>query len=150
MNNLLIYIPTFNRLNSLVAQLNALLPQVKNRPDVRLHIADNASDSMDFAALTALVASDNITTSRNTFNIGGNANIILGLAHSQPDEALWILSDNDIAHPDAVNRILAEMRQGFDLLCMRSYATERFESTYHWRDGWTDMIGKDVGLISAI
>ena len=150
MDKLLIYIPTYNRLNSLVAQINALLPQIRGRSDVRLHIADNASEGINFAALTALIAADNVTTSRNGFNIGGNANIVLGLAHSQPNEALWILSDNDIAHPNAVERILAEMRSGFDLLCMRSHGTERYESTYYWQDGWTDMIGTDVGLISSI
>ena len=150
MKKLFIYIPTFNRLNSLVAHLNALIPQIKGNPDVRLHIMDNASDNFNINTIKSLVSCDNITIARNGFNIDGNANIIYGFAYSQPGEALWILSDNDIVHPVAVKRILAEMNNGFDLLCMRSNLSERFESIYRWSEGWSGAFSSDVGLISAI
>jgi hypothetical protein len=149
MKKLFIYIPTYNRLHSLVMQLNALLPQLEAHPNVRLHINDNASSVLDVRSLSTLIARPSVAVTQNGSNIGANANILLGFTHWQADEALWILSDNDIVLGNAVERILAAIESDADLIRMSSDGVIR-ESTYHWDEGWSDEISKGTGLISAI
>jgi len=150
MNKLFIYIPTYNRLNSIVAQLNSLIPQLKNNKNVRLHINDNASTQYDLQSLASVIPINNISIRKNECNIDGGANQILGFTYCRPDEALWILSDNDIVNENAVNRILSEVNNEFDLICMRTSTKINYSDTYMWESGWSPEISNDTGLISSI
>jgi hypothetical protein len=149
MKKLFIYIPTFNRIDSLVEQLNALLPQVAMFPEVRLHINDNASSDIDIQSLRSRIDHERVLITRNGCNIGGNANILLGFVYWREDEALWILSDNDIVRPNAVEQILAAIDSDADLIRMRD-SNECGRSIYHWEDGWSSEIRHGTGLISAV
>src|SRR5450830_708666 len=119
MAKLFIYIPTYNRPESLEKQLSALLPQVRNFPDeVRVLVSDNASEKYaEEDVLQHHARLSNVELRRNGGNIGANANIALGFAFARPDEFLWILSDNDIVTPNAVEYVLSMLENSVDFYC---------------------------------
>lgn len=118
MNNLFIYIPTYNRPVSLQRQLSVLLPQVKKYPDnVRVLICDNNSEEYEEKdILKNHPHLNNVEVRRNVGNIHGNANISLGFVFAQANEFLWILSDDDLITNDAVQEVLSRLDNNIDIL----------------------------------
>lgn len=154
MEKLFIYIPTYNRPKVLRKQLLSLLPQVEEFPhNVRVLVCDNASEKYD----ENIIPSDfshlsNVSVRRNAGNIGGNANISLGFIFAQPDEFLWILSDNDLIQQNAVHFILSILSQDIDFYAFAANIEDMQTIEISWqRDGWLKPINEwGTGLISAI
>lgn len=150
MSKLFIYLPTYNRLDSLRRQLVALLPQVENFPhDVRLLICDNDSNNYELDELLhGLLELENVEIRRNGGNIGGNGNIALGFVFARPDEFLWILSDNDIVSNNAVSYLMSVLDPAFDFYCFTNEAKCEMEILHDWRKGWQIPMDWRMGLIS--
>ncbi|MDP2232405.1 MAG: glycosyltransferase family A protein [Actinomycetota bacterium] len=106
---LFVYIPTYNRPDSLRRQLAALVGQRQDWPgDMRVLVSDNCSSALSSDDLAAISSEFNVKVRRNAGNIGGNANIALGFVFAQADEYLWILSDNDTIAPNAISYLASE------------------------------------------
>jgi glycosyltransferase involved in cell wall biosynthesis len=104
---LTIAIPTFNRPEKLLKQVEMVSSQL--RDGVELLIVDNASSHDPFELLSshsAQLEAGSIRVHRNIANVGlaGNICRCLELADG---EWLWLLGDDDLARPDAVAQILA-------------------------------------------
>jgi len=147
---LFIYIPTYNRPLALAAQLEVLIPQLRQfEHNVRLLISDNNSDNNVAASILSDVTNaKNIEVRRNCGNIGGNGNIALGFVFARPDEFLWILSDNDIVSPDAVAYLLSVLDSDFDFYCFVSNAESEKDVQHDWNSGWQIPMDWRMGLIS--
>jgi len=150
MAKLFIYLPTYNRPESLRRQLSVLLPQVEKFPqEVRVLICDNDSSKYtQDEMLRWLPPLQNVEVRRNGGNIGGNGNIALGFVFAQPDEFLWILSDNDIVSPDAVAYLLSVLDSEFDFYCFVNGAESETDLHHDWNAGWQIPMDWRMGLIS--
>ncbi len=150
MKKLFIYIPTDHRPHALKTQLSVLLPQVVGLPEkVRLLVSDNASNNELLVELSEKYAPHkNVQFRRNAGNIGGNANIALGFVFAQPDEFLWILSDNDIISDTAVDYLLGALDERVDFYCFVDSIKEPAEVAYAWESGWQTPMDWRMGLIS--
>jgi glycosyltransferase involved in cell wall biosynthesis len=147
---LFIYLPTYNRPESLRRQLLVLLPQVeKFSQDVRVLICDNDSNKYtQDEILHGLPALQNVEVRRNGGNIGGNGNIALGFVFAQPDEFLWILSDNDIVSPNAIAYLLSVLDFDFDFYCFVNGVDSEIDHYHDWNSGWQIPMNWRMGLIS--
>ncbi len=150
MAKLFIYLPTYNRPESLRLQLSALLPQVAQFPQyVRVLICDNDSSKYDMEdVLVGFPALPNVEIRRNGGNIGGNGNIALGFVFAKADEFLWILSDNDILSPNAVAYVLSALSTDFDFYCFVNGAELEKDLDHDWNSGWEIPMNWRMGLIS--
>lgn len=150
MAKLFIYLPTYNRPDSLRKQLSVLLPQVANfQQDVRVLICDNDSNKYtEEHILSGHLSLKNVEVRRNGGNIGGNANIALGFVFSRPGEFLWILSDNDIVATHAVSYILSRLDSSFDFYCFVNDITSVKDIQHDWQSGWQLPMEWRMGLIS--
>ena len=110
MIKLFIYIPTYNRPQAIRKQLEVLYPQIiKHDKHVRVLINDNGTPEGKNDNLLDDFKAQNIELRKNPGNIGICANIALGFVFAKDDEHLWILSDNDIIKPDALDYLFAEI-----------------------------------------
>lgn len=104
--NLSIVIPSYNRNATVLANLPVLLAQL--RPGVELRILDNCSRiplSETLGPLLAQHPNADVQVIRHATNVGAAANILRSfeVAHSP---WLWILGDDDLVAPDAIDVIL--------------------------------------------
>lgn len=149
--NLFVYIPTYNRSRALMMQLSALVPQVeKYSGKIRVLVNDNASPDDCYFEHREKFSSPFVEFRRNGANIGGNANIALGFVFAKPQEALWILSDNDIVADDAVEKLLPHLVDDFDLICQRPEINDAVDVIYKWESGWDEPLKSETGRISAV
>ena len=150
MAKLFIYLPTYNRPISLRRQLSLLLPQIEKFPqNVRVLICDNDSSKYVLnEILLGLPTLPNVEVRRNGGNIGGNGNIALGFVFAQPDEFLWILSDNDIVSPNAVTYLLAMLDPAVDFYCFVNGSESVQDVQHKWIDGCQVPMDWRMGLIS--
>lgn len=121
---LTIAIPTFDRNDILTQTVAALLPQLA--PEVRLVIRDNASPHPVTQTLSELAGSACVQIVRNPCNIGGSANVLRCLETCET-EWLWILGDDDLPDHDAVERVLADVREADASLIGVNYRSELFD-----------------------
>jgi len=150
MPKLFIYIPTYNRPNSLQRQLSALLPQVqKFQEDVRVLVNDNASEKYsEVDILKNQLQLKNVEVRRNGGNINGNANIALGFVFARPNEFLWILSDNDIVAPHAIEYVMSKLDNRIDFYCFIDDGESSHDVEHPWESGWQIPMNWGMGLIS--
>ena len=103
---LTITIPTYNRFETVCANINRLVPQLS--PDVCLLVIDNASTD-GTRNLTEWVRDNHpdapIRVIRNVTNVGAGANVTRSF-ELVDTPWVWTLSDDDPVHPDAVDGIL--------------------------------------------
>lgn len=110
MIKLFIYIPTYNRPKAIRKQLELLYPQIiKHQKHVRVLINDNGTPEGKNNNLLVDLNAPNIELRNNPGNIGICANIALGFVFAKEDEHLWILSDNDIINPEALDYLFSEL-----------------------------------------
>jgi glycosyltransferase involved in cell wall biosynthesis len=117
-STLAIAIPTFDRPNELKSCIAALAPQLT--PDVPLLIVDNASQIPAEAVLKEILdpyPKLNVRIVRNAFNIGGNANILRCVELTDSDW-IWLLGDDDVPHPGAVDLAKAEIAKNDQAICI--------------------------------
>ena len=99
---LTIGIPTYNRPNSIVKTVRALLPQLNDL--VVLKVWDNCSDT-PVSTLFTDEEKEKFTIIRNKTNIGGDANIC-GVIYNADTKWVWDLGDDDEPLENAVEVIL--------------------------------------------
>jgi len=100
---LTIAIPTYNRNDILLRNIQLLLPQLNNQ--CKLIIIDNCSDLPVAETLKDILKGyENIEIKRNNINIGGNANIMRCFENLETPY-LWILGDDDPVKKNAINDI---------------------------------------------
>jgi|APSaa5957512535_1039671.scaffolds.fasta_scaffold68076_1 glycosyltransferase involved in cell wall biosynthesis len=150
MKKLFIYLPTYNRPNAVRTQLRALAPQVVKYPsEVRVLVNDNASDSFLFdEIINEFSQYENIKFHRNGGNVGANGNTVVGFVLSQPDEFLWLLSDNDIIKDTAVDYLLQSLDERIDFYCFVDSVKEPVEVDHSWESGWQTVMDWGMGLTS--
>jgi len=108
---LTIAIPTYNRYETLCANITRIVPQL--RSDVCLLVVDNASTDKTHDLETWIEGNHpdtNIRVVRNITNVGAGANVtrIFELVETP---WVWTLMDDDPVHPDAVEGILAAIER---------------------------------------
>lgn len=147
---LFIYIPTYNRPSKLREQLDALTSQRGDWPgQVRILVNDNASPSFSAEAAVSLGREYGIEVRTNLGNLRANANIALAFAFGQPEEYLWILSDDDTLREGALRTIATHGLVGNpDVITFETRSDQPATVVHAWREGW-DWIG-ETGLISNV
>ena len=123
---LTIAIPTFDRNAILERTVAALLPQLTNA--CRLLVLDNHSPTPVAETLAPLLARHpgvDAQVVRHPVNIGGNANVLRCIERCET-EWLWVLGDDDLPEPDAVERVLGDVAAHLAALFL-NYRTELFE-----------------------
>lgn len=110
---LTIVIPTYNRNEKLLKNINHLLPQLTD--GVSILILDNCSVVPVTITLAGILkAYPNIKVITNEINIGGHGNFIKGILAVQ-SPWLWLLGDDDFASPDAISLITSTINQNPDI-----------------------------------
>lgn len=103
---LTIAIPTYNRKDFLIKNIEQLLPQLNDQ--IKLLILDNHSDEeMKVVLFNTLpnIVNKNVKIIRNRVNIGGDANIIRCFEYCDTPY-LWILGDDDVPLENAIDKII--------------------------------------------
>jgi glycosyltransferase involved in cell wall biosynthesis len=101
MEPLAICVPTYNRSATLRALLDTL---AADAPHVPVLVSDNASPD-DTAAVLAAHAHPNLTVHTQAENIGPVANIRWLLRNAPEARHVWLLCDDDLPEPDAIERV---------------------------------------------
>ena len=116
--SLSVAIPTFNRPEKLRECFLALAAQLT--PDVPLLILDNASAVPAETALAEALREFpelDIRIVRNAYNVGANANILRCFELTESDW-LWVLGDDDIPTPGALQAILSGIAANDAAICL--------------------------------
>ena len=110
MPKLFIYIPTFNRLDLVMNQLEILLSEIDGKDNVRILISENPSGSAKSTEVEAACRENpRVEYRRNLGNYGGNANFLLGFCEAKTDEVLWLLADDTEVKPGAIDYIFSKL-----------------------------------------
>ena len=107
---LTIAIPTFNRGGLLRELLASLVPQLKLRSEIEFIISDNCSPD-DTQEVIKIFSKDilSINYVRNSVNIGSDENFIQCF-HLARGKFFWLLGDDDIVMPGAIEKIISLLR----------------------------------------
>lgn len=172
-----IAIPTYNRAPFLAELLEVLMPQLRHEPRAELLVSDNASTD-GTAELIGQFEERGLPLRhlRNPENIGSDANFLQCL-HRARGKYVWVLGDDDLLTPRAVEQLLSLLNQAnapddlgrqqdFDLVYLSSfgfsgqYATPsaaqvedklgRFAEVVTSGPYFLEKVNALVGLISAI
>jgi 2-polyprenyl-3-methyl-5-hydroxy-6-metoxy-1,4-benzoquinol methylase len=150
---LLIYIPTYKRLDLLNKQLHMLYPQLKNHHGkVKLLVSINDEDIDAYDPLKAEFGSDAslLEFRENPSNIHANANIALGFVLSGSPKYLWILSDDDIVLQNSIELILEQLSANPDFLHLGDYDEAYVEEKLTCENIFSVPKGGGFGLISVV
>ena len=129
MNRLFIYIPTWRRHALLEEQIERLVVAMKEFRNVHVLVSSNGESIDNFPKLSKLIEEDNRFSFRqNPANIGGDANILTGFVLAQPEDALWILADDNPITVDSISIILGTLESNWDILGMNRYI--EFENNF--------------------
>lgn len=101
-NRLIICIPTYNRFEKLIKQIEDVLPQLNESE--KIIIVDNATPGNCWDTDNPVFKDPRISISINTSNIGLTGNLLKCLDVAQ-NGWLWLLSDDEKVLPDALNTI---------------------------------------------
>ncbi len=150
---LTIAIPTFNRNEILKRNIQFLLPQITEQCNVL--IIDNCSDVPIKETLTELLdtyPSLHIKVERNKVNIGGNANILRCIEYCET-EWLWILGDDDIPKPNAVETIFYDLQSNKNITHINYYCEDKLHPQRKnsvYSDGLDDYLQKMDSFAASI
>lgn len=125
---LTIAIPTYNRASFLRELLDSLEPQLCYEPRVELIISDNCSQDQT-AAVVAEFANRGLSLRiiRNTTNIGPDPNFLQCFEQAR-GEYFWLIGDDDIVAPGAIEIILGYLESGkYDMLYMSQFPVREAE-----------------------
>lgn len=152
-NRLTIYIPTYNRAQSLLKQLHAISSTIDSSK-VSVIVNDNASPNSSYIEVEKYCKQENFIYRKNYFNIGADANIFNGFMEFYNSEYIWILSDDDILNDDAISKVTTILENNsLDILFLTHSKIENLEVKQ-----WTqkDLYEKNIkvsdgsGLISNV
>jgi abequosyltransferase len=118
---LTIAIPTYNRARYLSALLHSLSEQVGNDSRVELLISDNASSDETPALIDSLKDKGALCRYiRNQENIGPDKNFLQCYTEAS-GKYVWIVGDDDMVLPGAVERIVSQLStEDYDLVYVNS------------------------------
>ena len=103
MKLLSIYIPSYNRYDLLIQQLDEIYSSYII-DDLNIIVSDNSSNDLRYIDLDKRYNFENFIYQRNFFNIGADANIVNGFLNLD-SKYIWILSDDDLLKPKSVDKI---------------------------------------------
>ena len=107
-----IAIPTYCREHELAALIACLAEQIGERRDIHVLVSDNASTDGTDAYLRAATAQyDWLDSYRQASNLGGGANFQWVLKHAAEAEMLWLIGDDDVLEPGALDHVLAMVEE---------------------------------------
>ena len=148
MKNLTIYIPSYNRGESLKRQLQTISAN-RHQNRIKVIVRDNCSTAEEYANgdIKRLCEENGFFYERNICNIGGNPNIIAGFMDCKQGEYLWILSDDDSIHENAIDKILETIDEAEPDIFF--FTHEKYENGC-LVDFSLDLINNGLGLISLV
>lgn len=134
-----ICIPTYNRKNNLIHQLNSLIYQ-EGASFVNIFVIDNCSNYDVEKSINEAFGKDrtnNIFVIRNKTNIGGSANIATTFFHCNTPW-MWLLGDDDESSPNSIKTILEDINCYKDATLLK-YSIKDFypyhnEEVSNWHD----------------
>ena len=101
---------TYNRCGDLQRTLDAFIDA--DLTDIRLHVLDNAStDNTRLVVINAQEKWPNLTYHCNSYNIGGNGNILRAVEITSSDYS-WIIGDDDAWHLKDISELLTTISDG--------------------------------------
>lgn len=127
-----ICVPTYNRAPLLRVMLGALLPQVATAGEVvEVCVSDNASTDETPEVIRQAQGIAPFRHSRNPQNLGPILNVHRVANEMAQGQYVWVLGDDDLVRPGAVERVLQALRDNGDLDAFYvNFRTARFE--LHW------------------
>jgi hypothetical protein len=150
----LIYIPTFNRYDLLKQNLSLINNQLIGNSFVRVFVSDNSQNSVEEAVIRSWVPDIlDFEYRKNPGNIGGNANIAGAFLEAHRDEILWILADDTLIAPQAIQNLAKFVGINADIYSLtREISTRDFQvRTFEYnRKGMASILEEESwGLISS-
>jgi len=115
-------IPTFNRAFLLGYTIESIINQAND--EVEIVISDNASeDNTEEIVKSYQKIFSKITYFRQERNLGFDKNLLNAVKLAQ-GEYCWLMGSDDVIRPGAINRMLKELKEGFDIyLCNRTWCS---------------------------
>lgn len=101
-----IYIPTYNREDKVVRQLNFLLNEVKEleQENIEIIVNDNCSTDNTKEAVLNCIKNTNVIYHRNDYNLGIGGNMYASVKFVT-GKYLWVIGDDDVLFPGVVKRV---------------------------------------------
>lgn len=148
---LLVYIPSFNRDASLMKQLE-ILKAYQGPDELEVVVQDNCSTVEGYKAVNQFCKESDFVYVRNPCNIGPNPNILAGFMYCSRTDYLWILSDDDLIKPDAVNKVfdLLHRNGGCDIIYLTHNLLQQEEVVEINQEQLLKQIGDGLGIISQV
>lgn len=118
--SLLILIPTFNRSDSLIKNLDNLVSLASKESRISLNILVGDNCSSDNTARLLMEYSDKfnwINFYVNESNLGITKNIVRGVSNCKEDY-LWILGDDDYVSSSIFNQIVTSILASQEMICL--------------------------------
>jgi len=139
-----ITIPTYNRAKLLLENLESLIPQIANNPDLEVLIFDNCStDNTESIVLELIKKCTNIRYHKNTSNIGYVGNQI-NCIESANGKYIAFLCDDDIYIKGAVQKILSvvESKKNYSFIALNYYSFKDDYNKPHFKN-YAPLIDKE-------
>lgn len=118
-----ICIPTFNRYEYLISQLNTVASLVRKTSafDLEIIVVDNCSDDVSYRNLNDFIQELSIKCRvyKNSQNIGLSKNLIKCMEYASGD-FVWILSDDDIVLVESLDFLIDSFLSSPDMLYLKS------------------------------
>ena len=151
---LTIYIPSYNRANSLLKQLDSI-NGFKDKTKIKVIVNDNCStDVKGYKEIQDYCFKNSFVYNRNEINIGADANIFNGFLNSFDSKYIWILSDDDLLKRDSVGKILTILEKNdLDILFLTHSNIEKLDiKMWNQRNFFENNIktSDGAGLISYV
>ena len=127
-----IAIPTYNRNEKAVRQVQSLITQIQECDEsvVELLVIDNASDISVSTSLSeaGLMEHPSLNVVRNPANVGLSANILRCFEHAQGDW-VWLVGDDDEILPNAIQSIQSAVKDSASNVALHKFAIDRKNHT---------------------
>ncbi len=122
-----IFIITYNRANKLNNTLSQILDDASPIKDNLIHIFDNNSDDNTKEIVQKYQSNHpNLVYSKNKYNIGGNANIVKAF-YKASKKYVWILCDNDYYCWDNWKEVEEEIKKETDAIIVSTYENPKYD-----------------------
>ncbi len=148
---LLVYIPSYNRAASLLRQIR-MLKAYAGPGELEVLVQDNCSNQTSYDEVRRFCAESNFAYIRNPCNIGPNPNILAGFLYCDRADYIWLLSDDDLLKPGALNRVfdLLDRHTGCDLVYLTHNLQQQEEVVELDQAQLLQKVGDGLGLISQV
>ncbi len=154
MKLLTIYIPSYNRADSLLKQLDTI-NNFNDKDKIKVIVNDNCStDTKGYKKVQEYCFDNGFIYNKNNINIGGDANIFNGFLNSFDSEYIWILSDDDLLKKDAIEKIVTILEKNdLDILFLTHSNIDKLDiKRWNQKDFFENNIktSDGAGLISYV